>query len=390
LTHNSALIALGDSDDKEYLMAKNWSTGNIPNWRCMSNNSIVCDNIENLPDEFWDGYNGTSEPYGLVNLELSKKCGRIKDGDKYPDPDVVGYNPCAEQSLANFETCCLSEIYLSNITSYEEMKEIATIVYRICKHSLSLKCHQKDTEDIVHKNMRMGIGITGYMQSTDEQKSWLGPLYEYLREYDTQYSDKNGFPRSVKITTVKPSGTLSLLAGVTSGCHPAIYQYFIRRIRIASNNPLIQLCKSKGYTIEYQRNFDGTDDKNTMIVEFPCCYPIGSQLAKDMTVIDQLETVKHLQTEWSDNSVSCTIYYKLHEIDDMKKWLKENYTNNVKTCSFLLHNEHGFQQAPFEEITEDKYNEMLSKVIPITSGVINTDDDLDYSTECVGGVCPIR
>lgn len=74
----------------------------------------------------------------------------------------------------------------------------------------------------------------------------------------------------------------------------------------------------------------------------------------------------------------------------MKKWLKENYTNNVKTCSFLLHNEHGFQQAPFEEITEDKYNEMLSKVIPITSGVINTDDDLDYSTECVGGVCPIR
>jgi len=390
LTHNSALIALGDSDDKEYLMAKNWSSGNIPNWRCMSNNSIVCDDIEKLPQEFWDGYNGTSEPYGLVNLELSRKCGRIKDGDKYPDPDVVGYNPCAEQSLANFETCCLSEIYLSNITSYDELKEIATIVYRICKHSLSLKCHQKDTEDIVHKNMRMGIGITGYMQSSEEQKSWLGPLYEYLREYDNQYSDKNNFPRSVKITTVKPSGTLSLLAGVTSGCHPAIYQYFIRRIRIASNNPLIKLCKSKGYNIEYQRNFDGTDDKNTMIVEFPCCYPIGSKLAKDMTVIDQLETVKHLQTEWSDNSVSCTIYYKLNEIEDMKKWLKENYTNNVKTCSFLLHNEHGFQQAPFEEITEEKYRDMLSKVVPITSGAINLDDDLDYSAECAGGVCPIR
>lgn len=390
LTHNSALIALGDCDDIAYLKAKDWSSGNIPNWRCMSNNSVVCNDITKLPDEFWEGYNGTSEPYGLVNLELSRKIGRIKDGDKYPDPDVVGYNPCAEQSLANFETCCLSEIYLSNVTSFDELKEIATIVYRICKHSLRLKCHQEETEKIVHKNMRMGIGITGYMQATEEQKSWLDPLYEYLREYDNEYSDKHGFPRSVKLTTVKPSGTLSLLAGVTSGCHPAIYQYFIRRIRIASNNSLIQLCKSKGYHVEYQRNFDGTDDKNTMVVEFPCCYPIGSKLAKDMTVIDQLEVVKHLQTFWSDNSVSCTVYYRLNEIEIMKEWLKNNYTNGVKTCSFLLHNDHGFQQAPFEEITKEKYEELMKNVVPITSSSINIDQTPDYSAECAGGACPIR
>jgi len=299
---------------------------------------------------------------------------------------------CGEQSLSNFETCCLGEIYLSNVTSYEELKDIATTIYRICKHSLLLKCHHKGTEDIVHKNLRMGIGITGYMQASDEQKSWLDPLYEYLREFDKEYSDKHGFSRSVKITTVKPSGTLSLLAGVTSGCHPAIYQYFIRRIRISSSNPLIQLCKSKGYHVEYQRNFDGTDDKNTMIVEFPCCYPIGSKLAKDMTVIDQLEVVKHLQTVWSDNSVSCTVYYRLHEIEDMKKWLAENYKDGVKTCSFLLHNDHGFQQAPFEEITKEKYEELMKNVVPITSGngTIMVEDNLDYSAECAGGVCPIR
>ena len=258
---------------------------------------------------------------------------------------------CGEQSLNNLETCCLGEIYLSNVTSYEELKDIAKTIYRICKHSLLLKCHHKGTEDVVHKNLRMGIGITGFMQASDEQKSWLDPLYQYLRDFDKEYSDKHGIPRSIKITTVKPSGTLSLLAGVTSGCHPAIYQYFIRRIRIASNNPLIQLCKSKGYHVEYQRNFDGSDDKNTMIVEFPCCYPLGCKLAKDMTVIDQLEVVKHLQTDWSDNSVSCTVYYRLHEIDDMKKWLNDNYRDCVKTCSFLLHNDYGFQQAPCEEIT---------------------------------------
>lgn len=297
---------------------------------------------------------------------------------------------CGEQSLCDKETCCLGEIFLPNITSYEELKSVATISYRICKHSLRLKCHHEDTENIVHKNLRMGIGITGFMQSSDEQKEWLSPLYEYLREYDVEYSKKIGAPTSIKLTTVKPSGTLSLLAGVTSGCHPGIYQYFIRRIRIASNNNLIQLCKSKGYFVEYQRNFDGTDDKNTMIVEFPCMYPIGTKLANEMTAIDQLEMVKFLQTNWSDNAVSCTIYYRLEELDDIKKWLSDNYKDNVKTCSFLLHNEHGFKQAPFEEITKEKYEELIKKVVPITSGNISIEEDTDYSSECANGVCPIK
>jgi ribonucleotide reductase alpha subunit len=391
LTHNSALICLGDYDDIDYLNAKRWDLGNIPNWRCMSNNSVVCSDISKLPDEFWEGYKGNGEPYGLINLDLSRKIGRIKDGSKYPDPLVEGYNPCAEQSLANYETCCLSEIFLCNIESYEELKEIATILYRICKHSLLLKCHQEETEKIVHKNMRMGIGITGYLQSSSQQKSWLGDLYEYLRDYDKSYSAKIGVDTSVKLTTVKPSGTLSLLSGVCSGAHPGIYQYFIRRIRIASSNTqLINLAKKNNFYIEYQRNFDGTDDKNTQIIEFPCCYPEGTVLAKDMTAIDQLNVIKDLQTNWSDNSVSVTIYYRLNELDEIKEWLINNYTNNVKTCSFLLHNEHGFKQAPFEEITKEKYEELIKKVIPITSGNINTQADNELTSECVGGACPVR
>jgi len=391
LTHNSALICLGDYDDIEYLNAKRWDLGNIPNWRCMSNNSVVCSDINKLPDEFWEGYKGNGEPYGLINLELSRKIGRIKDGSKYPDPCVEGYNPCAEQSLGNYETCCLSEIFLCNIDNYEELKDIATILYRICKHSLLLKCHQEETEKIVHKNMRMGIGITGYLQSSKEQKSWLSDLYEYLREYDKEYSKKIGVDTSVKLTTIKPSGTLSLLSGVCSGAHPGIYQYFIRRIRIGSSNTqLINLAKQNNYHIEYQRNFDGTEDKNTQIIEFPCRYPDGTVLAKDMTAIDQLNVVKELQTNWSDNSVSVTIYYRLEELDKIKEWLKENYTENVKTCSFLLHNDHGFKQAPFEEITKEQYEELIKKVIPITSGNIKTQAENELMNECVGGACPIR
>ena len=149
--------------------------------------------------------------------------------------------------------------------------------------------------------------------------------------------------------------------------------------------------KNHGYKIEYQRNFDGTDDINTKIIEFPCCYPIGTKLAKDMTAIDQLNTMKELQTNYSDNSVSITTYYKLHELDDIKKWLLENYNNSVKTCSFLLLNDHGFKQAPYEEITKEQYDELVKHVTPITSGNIIQESVVDNQNEtCVNGVCPIR
>ena len=185
----------------------------------MSNNSVVCDDIGKLPEEFWDGYKGNGEPYGLINLTASRRQGRTGDL-QYPDPDVMGFNPCAEQSLANFETCCLAEVYLPNIDTYEELRKVLRYLYRVNKHSLSIPCSLKETEDIVHRNMRMGIGVTGYLQATEEQKSWLDKAYTYLRAYDKEYSAQHGFPPSIKLTTVKPSGTLSLLAGVTPGAHP--------------------------------------------------------------------------------------------------------------------------------------------------------------------------
>jgi hypothetical protein len=383
----SAQIALGDHDDIEYLRAKRWDLGGIPNWRAMSNNSVICNDISLLPDEFWEGYNGNGEPYGLINLDAARRMGRTGE-DQYPDPDVQGFNPCAEQSLANYETCCLAEVYLPNISSYEELKTVVRYLYRVNKHSLAIKCALKETEDIVHKNMRMGIGVTGYLQATEEQRSWLSDCYTYIRAYDKEYSELTGFPTSIKITTVKPSGTLSLLAGVTSGAHPAYSQYYIRRIRMASDSNLVEVCRANGYHVEYVRNFDGTEDHGTVVVSFPCSFPAGTRLADEMSAVDQLEVIKRLQTEWSDNAVSVTIYYRKEELDEIKEWLSNNYFN-VKSVSFLLHNEHGFDQAPLEEITKEKYEEMKANTTPITTvGQINFDD-IDIA-ECEGGACPIR
>lgn len=383
----SAQIAIGDYDDLEFLKAKRWDLGPIPNWRAMSNNSVACDDVDLLPSEFWDTYS-QGEPYGLINLNLARSCGRLGEF-QYSDTGIIGFNPCAEQGLYNNETCCLAELYLSNIDSYEELLTCLEMSYRMCKHSLALHCSIKETEDIVHQNMRMGIGVTGYLQATEEQRSWLKTAYEWLREYDKEYSAKYGFPVSIKLTTVKPSGTLSLLKGVTPGGHPSpAGPYYIRRIRIASNSSLLDTCKKHGYPMEYQINFDGTEDKSTMVVSFPCKVPDGTPIAADFFWRDQLDIVKRLQSEWSDNSVSVTVYYKKEDLEDIKKYLSENYKDNFKTLSFLLYNDHGFKQAPYETISKELYDLMIQDVEPITSVNVN-EKDFDIQ-DCDTGSCPIK
>lgn len=384
----SAEIAIGDADDLQYLSSKNWSEGNIPNHRAMSNNSVVCNDINLLPNQFWNSYTGNGEPFGLINLNLARTCGRLGE-TQYPDNDVMGFNPCAEQPLAPYETCCLAETFLPNISSLKELKKVVKYLYIICKHSLLLPCHLKETESIVHKNMRMGIGITGYLQATEEQKSWLNETYEFLRSFDIEYSKNLNCPTSIKLTTIKPSGTLSLLPGVTPGCHAAIYKRYIRRLRISSNSNLANLCRKHGYHSEYQKQFDGTEDKNTVVVSFPVEVPENTILAENLTAIKQLEVVKELQTNWSDNAVSCTVYYKKEELPEIKQWLKENYNNSIKSVSFLLHTGHGFLQAPYEEISKEQYDSYIKLVKPIESGNINEEDMLD-SFECIGGICPIK
>lgn len=236
--------------------------------------------------------------------------------------------------------------------------------------------------------MRMGIGVTGYMQATEEQRGWLADNYTKLREYDVEYSAQHGWPVSIKLTTTKPSGTLSLLPGVTAGVHPGFAQYMIRRVRFASNSPVVDTVRSHGYHVEFQKNFDGTDDTSTVVAEFPMAFPEGTTLAKDVTAIEQLEAVKRLQTEWSDNAVSCTVYYRAEELPAIREYLARNYNRNFKTLSFLLHTGHGFAQAPLEEISRERYEQLVAS----TRVIVRLDDagEFDDTLECEGGACPIR
>jgi ribonucleoside-triphosphate reductase (thioredoxin) len=383
----SAEIALGDPDDYLYIKAKRWDLGNIPNWRAMSNNTIYCDSYDHIAEGVWDGYAGNGEPYGFFNVALSSKFGRT--GEKAKE-NCEGTNPCGEISLADKECCNLAELYLNNIESKQELIECSKLLYKTQKAICALPFIHEDTNKIVHKNFRIGQGVTGICQSLHNEKlEWLSDCYEALRQFDKEWSKKQGWPESIKLTTVKPSGTLSLLAGATPGVHPAYSQYYIRRVRMSSQDALVETCKTTGYHVEFVKNFDGTLNRDTVIVEFPCEAGKNAKLAKEMSAVDQLELVKKIQQKWSDNAVSCTVYYRKEELVDIKKWLRENYKNNIKSVSFLLHSDHGFAQAPYEEVTEEGYKKLCSSIKRVTAVSVGNGQTIE-GLECDGGACPIK
>lgn len=380
----SAQVALGDPDDYLYLRAKRWDLGNIPNWRAMSNNSIYADDFDHLSASLWDGYNGNGEPYGLMNLPLARSKGRLNEDIK---DACEGGNPCMEINLEDGEGCNLCELFINNIDSEEELTRCALLLYKTQKAVWSLPSLYEKTERVVKKNFRLGLGVTGVCQSLDKL-NWLDGTYRALRKFDEEWSKLRGWPKSIKMTTIKPSGTLSLLAGSTPGVHPAYAQYYIRRIRMASDDALVKFCKDSGFHVEYVRGFDGTEDRKTVVVEFPCFVGENVIVAEKLSAVAQLELVKKLQTLWADNSVSVTVYYKKEELIEIRNWLMTNYKNSLKTVSFLLHSEHGFHQAPYEEITEETY---LKTAISLNFDNVSVDEgSMIESLECSSGVCPIR
>lgn len=384
----SAQIAIGDPDDFLFLRAKNWGKGDIPAWRANSNNSIYADSYEEIIDEFWRGYDGSGEPYGLINRNLIRKNGRLNE--KINDSKVIGTNPCGEIGLEDGEPCNLAEIFLPNITSKKELLDLSRLLYKTQKAITTLSYPYKKSQDVIEKNRRLGQGITGWLQATDEQLSWVDECYKGLREFDTKWSKQLGINESIKLTTVKPSGTLSLLAGVTPGIHPAYAQYYIRRVRMGSNDPLVNYCREKGYKVQYDIGLDGKENHTICVVEFPCETPKHATLAKNITAIEQLEWVVKAQSIWADNNVSVTVYYRKEELPEIQEWMKKNYKNKVKSVSFLLHSEHGFNLAPYEEISEETYLKIKSKIKDNISFIDSANLDLMDSLECEGGYCPVK
>lgn len=385
----SAEIAVGDPGDLPYLRAKRRDTGAIPTWRGMSNNSVEVSRLDDLPTEFWAGYLGNGEPYGIVNLAAGRRFGRT--GEERPDYSVSGVNPCAEILLGHHEPCNLAEIFLPRISSLTELQDLASLLYKVQKAVAALPYTDPTTHAIVRKNRRLGLSVSGVAQATEEQLSWLRPTYDYLRALDREWSAERGWPESVRLTTVKPSGTLSLLAGVTPGVHPGFSQFHVRRVRMASDDSLVAYCRDLGYPTEFERFSDGTDNYRTTVVSFPASFPAGTWTTDDDDdPFRQLELALRMQRDWADNSVSVSVYYDKDNLPGIRAWLAEHW-GEFKTISFFLRDGHGFDQPPLQEVSEEEYNELRAGLRPVTAMYEDTFTLLGELDElCDSGACPIR
>lgn len=381
----SAIIILGDPFDKEYLACKQWEKGNIPNYRAYANFSVVASDIDDLHPSFWKTYE-YGEPFGIINRENIQRFGRTTD---LLSDTAIGVNPCAEICLENGEPCCLVEIPLMNIHDEPELFYVAEHLYRYAKRVTLETYHNKITNAVVQKNHRIGIGLTGCLGSPLWNQDTLDRLYRHLRKIDEEYSAELNVPKSIRLTTIKPSGTVSKLLSQKGyeGIHAAYAPFFIQRIRFSSDDPLISILREAGHNIEPQINFDGSLDHSTLVVDFYIAAPENHPTVATWPLEKQLKTLLLAQKYWSDNSVSVTIYYEKHQIPFIQAWLTD-HLSEIKTISFLLHSEHGFKQAPKEAISEDQYKKLTKNLKPINFNEIS-EGNLE-SLECAEGFCPVK
>ena len=172
----SAQIAIGDPDDVEYLLAKRWDIGNIPSWRAMSNNSVVCHDTKDLHEYFWDGYEGKGEPYGLINLKLSKKVGRLGE-TQYPDPDVEGYNPCV--SINTVVQTNVGELTVEQLLQRYDKEDISALSYNENTGELQYKKVEKvwktkSNANVIKLNTDVGeVTLTPDHKVYTENRGWI-------------------------------------------------------------------------------------------------------------------------------------------------------------------------------------------------------------------------
>lgn len=381
----SAIILVGDPWDKDYLKAKRWDLETLPTERSCANYSVACDSIEDLHPLFWKTYE-LGEPFGLVNLKNIQKFGRMGE---YKKDTAVSVNPCAEATLEHGEACNLQEIYLPNLNDEKEFVESAKLMHRYGKRVSIETYHHQKIDEVIHKNYRIGTGITGCLQSSLFNQETLNKVYEAIQEENVNYSKQLGINNSIRTTVIKPSGSLSLLGDTTAGIHPAYSRYFIRRVRFSANDPLIPLLKAAGHKVEPIVKFDNSIDHNTLVADFYGFAGESTPCAdEDFTTWKQLDTLLFAQKYWADQAVSVTVYYNKEEISKLKEWLENNY-KYIKTISFLSYSDHGFKQAPLEKILKEDYEKLSSKIKPLNFEEILEDKELE-GIECEGGACPVK
>jgi len=395
----SAELLIGRIDDQDFLNLKNsevFSERNSydsenPGWAWMSNNSVEVSVGQDL-SPIVDGIARNGEP-GVIWMDMSRKYGRLIDAPNNKDHRVAGFNPCAEQSLESYECCTLVETYLGRHESLEDYRRTLKFAYLYAKTVTLLPTHWEETNAIMQRNRRIGTSMSGIADFTDKVgmpvlREWMDQGYKTIQRYDNVYSEWLGIRESIKMTTVKPSGTVSILAGESPGVHwtPG-GKYFLRAIRFSNKDPMLPLFEMANYRVEQASESPDT----TSVVFFPI-ESKASRSEKDVTIFEKMALAAAAQRYWSDNSVSVTISFDSIQEKQHIGTVLHMYDGQIKTVSFLPQGNETYPQMPYTQITKDEYESSVSNLIAIDFTGIYAGMAADAIGEayCTTDACEIK
>ena len=395
----SATLALGTPEDKDFINLKNpevFPERNSydpakPGWAWMSNNSIAAE-VGTKYEDYVDLIADNGEP-GFIWLDVARNYGRLADPADGKDYRVMGFNPCAEQPLESYELCTLVEVHLNRHESKEDFLKTLKFAYLYGKTVTLLPTHWQQTNGIMQRNRRIGTSLTGIASFADQKglpvvREWMDEGYQTIRKYDHSYSEWLCVRESIRVTTVKPSGSVSLLSGATPGVHwgPG-GAFYLRAIRFGDQDPMLHLFKAAGYKIEKD-----LVSANTQVVYFPVAsgHP---RAEKDVSLFEKIGLAATAQKYWSDNGVSVTLSFDKEEEKKFIAPALHMYEGQLKAVSFLPMGNQTYPQQPYTEITREEYNSYVGTIGKIDwSAIYDGVDNLEAQGEayCSTDACEIK
>lgn len=393
----SALICLSDLNDDYIRTAKSGEWWKENGQRALANNSAV---YEQKPEmaifmkEWLSLYESRSGERGMFS-RVASQAQAAKFGRRDLDIDY-GTNPCSEIILRPNQFCNLSEVVVRATDTKQDLLDkvtIATILGTLQSTLTDFRYLSKKWVNNTEEERLLGVSLTGIMDHallntpSKELEEFLSSAREVAVKVNKEFATILGIPQSAAITCVKPSGTVSQLVDSASGIHPRYSPYYVRRVRLAKSDPLGEYMIKQGYVAE-----EDFYAKTNWVFSFPQKAPVGAKTTADMTAIQQLELWTTYQRYWCEHKPSITVYVGEDEWMQVGAWVWE-HLNEISGVSFLPRDTGTYRQAPYEEITEDKYNELMETAnLPIDwVGFREEDDQTTGSQElsCVSGVCEI-
>ena len=396
----SALISLSNLDDFEMAKAKSGNWWESDPQRALANNSAVYNSKPNTAQflrEWRNLYESKSGERGIYNMDSVRK--HVDNFGRRDASKVMGTNPCGEILLRPNEFCNLTEVVVEASDTVEDLSEkirLATILGTWQSTLTNFKYIRKSWRDNCEEERLLGVSLTGIfgnkITATNGEK--LAGILDTLREEavmtNAQEAENLGINPSASITCVKPSGTVSQLTGVSSGIHPWYSEYYIRSVRGDNKDPLTIFLKESGVPNEP----DVMKPNDTTVFYFPIKAPKNAVVTKDLTAIDHLEIWKTYREHWTEHNPSVTVNVHENEWLDVGAWVFDNF-DSIGGISFLPAVEHTYQQAPYQEITKDQYEEWLKKMPSRIDWnmltLYETEDGTTGSQElsCTAGACDV-